>query len=234
MTDAPISREIALRIALASRALPDTDARRLLAVLSDAVGLPPIENKLQGLRVEDLKRAAAGELAGIDAAALEQALAWLRGEAEHDDASLPKLEPYVEGDMPDSIRVACATNNAERLDGHFGSCQRFLIYQVSATDCRLVAIRPVLDATGGEDKNRYRADLIADCQVLYVMSIGGPPAAKVVRAGVHPIKRPQGGDARAAVLELQRVLGEAPPPWLAKVMGHAPQARVRFALGKEA
>lgn len=223
-----------MRIALASRALPDTDAKRLLAVLADAVGLPPTENKLQGLKVQDLKRAAAGELAGIDPAALEQALAWLRGEAEHGDAALPELEPYAEGDMPDSIRVACATNNAEQLDGHFGSCQRFLIYQVSATECRLVAIRSVLDGTGGEDKNQYRAGLIADCQVLYVMSIGGPPAAKVVRAGVHPIKRPQGGDARAAVLELQRVLGEAPPPWLAKVMGHAPQARVRFALEQEA
>jgi hypothetical protein len=34
----------------------------------------------------------------------------------------------------DSIRIACASNRGERLDGHFGSCARFLIYQVSATD----------------------------------------------------------------------------------------------------
>ena len=234
MNDAPISGEIALRIALAARALPDTEPRRLLTVLDDAVGLPPTEPKLRALKIKELKRAADGELADCPSGDLKHALAILKGEQETMDMPLPEVDAYVEGDMPDSIRVACASNVGEQLNGHFGSCQRFLIYQVSATACRLIAIRPALESPVVEDKNQYRAGLIDDCQVLYVMSIGGPPAAKVVRAGIHPIKRPDGGDARAAVQELQPVLAEAPPPWLAKIMGRAPEARVRFMAEGEA
>lgn len=241
MSDAPISRDVALRIALASRALPDTDPARLMRVLADAVGLPPTPKKLARLKVKDLKQAADGEFAEIESDALKLALDYLQGEAQQDDEPLPEVEPYAEGDMPDSIRVACGSNKLEKLDGHFGSCKRFLIYQVSADACRLIDIRRANDADAPDDgdgsppdKNRYRAGLIADCQVLYVMSVGGPAAAKVVRAGVHPIKKPDGGDARAAVLELQPILGKAPPPWLAKVMGQTPEDRVRFEVEADA
>ena len=41
----PISDDIALRIGLAARALPETSPSRLLKVLADAVGLPPTAEK---------------------------------------------------------------------------------------------------------------------------------------------------------------------------------------------
>ena len=41
------------------------------------------------------------------------------------------IKPYQEGDMPNSIRIAVASNTGEQLDGHFGSCHRYLIYQLS-------------------------------------------------------------------------------------------------------
>jgi hypothetical protein len=69
--------------------------------------------------------------------------------------------------------------------------------------------------------------LIRDCQLVYVHSIGGPAAAKVVRAGVHPVKIPEGGPAVAALARLQATMG-APPPWLAKVMGVTPASLERF------
>ena len=129
--------------------------------------------------------------------------------------------------MPDSIRVACASNAGDLLDGHFGSARRFLVYQVSSTENRLIDVR-VPDDTESEDKNAYRAALIADCQVLYVASIGGPAAAKVVKADVHPIKDPKGDSALDRIAALQRVLASKAPPWLAKVMGQAPEERIRF------
>jgi nitrogen fixation protein NifX len=113
------------------------------------------------------------------------------------------------------------------LDGHFGSAKRFLVYQVSSSENRLIDVR-VADDAEADDKNAYRAGLIADCQVLYVASIGGPAAAKVVKADVHPIKDPKGGSARDRVLALQRVLASNAPPWLAKVIGQAPEERIRF------
>ena len=227
MTQVAISDDIALRIALAARALPDTDPKRLLKVLDDAVGLPPTAKKLSGLKVKGLKDALDGELADIDIGVLKDAVALLKGEAETDTDPAPPVESYAEGDMPDSIRVACASNTGELLDGHFGSAKRFLVYQVAASENRLIDVR-VADDAEADDKNGYRAGLIADCQVLYVASIGGPAAAKVVKADVHPIKNPKGGSARGRILALQQVLASNAPPWLAKAMGQAPEERIRF------
>lgn len=227
MTQAAISEEIALRIALAARALPDTDPARLIAVLDDAVGLPPTNKKLTGLKVKTLKEARDGELADVDAGALKEALSILKGEADRDSDPAPAVEPYSDGDIPDSIRVACASNNGDTLDGHFGSARRFLIYQVSAGEDRLIDVR-LPDDSEAEDKNTYRAGMISDCQLLYVASIGGPAAAKVVKADVHPIKDAKGGSVRERISALREVLSTKAPPWLAKIMGQAPEERIRF------
>ncbi|MCB1860120.1 MAG: dinitrogenase iron-molybdenum cofactor biosynthesis protein [Gammaproteobacteria bacterium] len=228
MNATTIGNEIALRIGLAARALPDTDAARLLRVLGDAVGLPPSAARLAGLSVKDLKSAGDGEFADLDNAAIKAALACLKGEFGAAAEPLPGTVEYRDEDMPNSIRVACASNNGAMLDGHFGSCSRFLIFQVSATEQRLIEIRCVDDARTGDDKNSYRASLIADCQIVFVASIGGPAAAKVVRTGAHLIKRPGGGPAKDEVSTLQQVIAKGAPPWLAKVMGESPYQRIRF------
>ena len=146
--------------------------------------------------------------------------------------SLPK--PVVLEQVPErSIRVAIASNTGERLDGHFGSCLRFLVYQVSAEEKTLVDVRSALEADFAEDKNGFRVDLIRDCQVLYVVSVGGPAAAKVVRADIYPIKRIEGGEAQEILAELQSVMAGSPPPWLAKLLGASAEERVRFALSEE-
>jgi nitrogen fixation protein NifX len=228
----PISEEIALRIGLAARELPDTDAARLLKVLADAVGLPPTNGKLATLSVKRLKEAADGEFADIDAEALNSALAYLKGENSLASEPLPAIEAYND-DMPESIRVAAASNSGELLNGHFGSCKRFLIYQVSATENRLIDIREIDDNEAADDKNAYRASLIKDCQLLFIASIGGPAAAKVVRAGAHPIKKPNADSARDEIIALQSVIGKDAPPWLAKAMGQSPEQRIRFEQDKE-
>lgn len=227
MSAMPISNEIALRIGLAARELPETDAARLLKVIDDTVGLPPSVKKLSGLTVKQMKAACDGEFADMDTGVIESALAYLKGENEILSEPLPETLAYEDGDMPGSIRVACASNKGEMLDGHFGSCKRFLIYQVSSSEYRLIDIRDIDDAES-DDKNKYRASIIDDCQILFVGSIGGPAAAKVVRAGVHPIKKPNAVAAVDEISQLQTVIGDNAPPWLAKVMGQKPEERIRF------
>lgn len=229
MSAAPISREVALRIGLAARSLPDTEPKRLVEVLIQQLGHPLTEAKLDKLTVKELKQAADGELQDLPQDALKAAISCLKGQDQSNtDPSLPAIQAYEEGDMPNSIRVACASNNSNQLDGHFGSCARFLIYQVSKDESRLIAIRATQGDKQAEDKNAFRAELINDCHVLYVMSIGGPAAAKVVKIGLHPIKQPQGGNADDVINNLKHVLANAPPPWLAKVMGVKAEDRVRF------
>jgi nitrogen fixation protein NifX len=219
MTQTALTREMALRIGLASRAMPGVDATRLLRALDAAVGLPPTPKRLRRLTALDLQAAASGELKDVDPASLQRAVDCLKDPVDLPEAGpAPQPEAYAEGDMPGSIRLACASNTAESLDGHFGSCARFLIYQVSSEGLRLIEVREAPAATGStDDKNMQRARLIADCQVLYVVSVGGPAAAKVVKVGVHPIKYPAGGSAREHAARLQGVLAEGAPPWLARI-----------------
>lgn len=224
---AAISEEIALRIALAARALPDIEIKELLPGIISLVGDPITTGKLNKLRLGKLKQIE--PLSEIEEVYLKEALAFLKGRNfECEPEPLPTIEPYSEGAMPGSIRVACASNTGDNINGHFGSCARFLIYQISRDEARLVDIRVPGPVPEDADKNALRAQLINDCQVLYTISVGGPAAAKVVRAGLHPIKLPQGGKALEVLERLRETLAGSPPPWLAKVMGQEPEERVRF------
>lgn len=228
MTNTSITREAALRIGLAALELKVTP-RELTLAIAEKIDLPLTETKLATCSVELLREAMDGDggICQMEKEDLKRAVRLLWGEGVS-GSDLPALDAYLEGDMPGSIRLACASNSGEVLDGHFGSCERFLIYQVSASESRLIGIRPTLDTETAEDKNVARANLIADCDVLYVQSIGGPAAAKVIRASVHPVKIPQTGPARASVARLQASLA-SPPPWLARVMGMEPPSLAQFA-----
>lgn len=233
MSPSPIaSREAALRLALAARALNGLDVKAFVGALLEKLEAPLTESKLAKLTVEDLRVILAGDFAeqgchvGVDAEALKEAvrLLWGQGLAHSD---FPTVDAYVEGEMPGSIRVAIAANRGENLDGHFGSCDRFLVYQVGQQAIKLIDVRSTAEADAAEDKNAARSALIGDCQIVYVQSIGGPAAAKIVRAGVHPIKKPTGGVAREVLVELQGRLA-SPPPWLAQIMGVPAASLARF------
>ncbi|HEB56328.1 MAG TPA: dinitrogenase iron-molybdenum cofactor biosynthesis protein [Gammaproteobacteria bacterium] len=228
MSENLLPREIALRIGLASREIPGVEPANILSLLNDSIGLPPTYESLNALSLKMFKSAGNGILKNKDVSMLKAALACLKGEKSSKDENLPLISPLGKADMPGSIRVAVASNHEEKLDGHFGSCRRFLVYQLSPEEIRLIDIRSTAGMKEGEEKNAYRADLISDCQVLYVSSIGGPAAAKVVKNSIHPIKQVEVVDAREVLSKLQDVISAAPPPWLAKVMGHSEQARIRF------
>jgi nitrogen fixation protein NifX len=224
-SQAALSRELALRIGLAARALPDTDAKRLLSVLTDCIGLPITEEKIAGIDLNKLKTAKAGEFIDVDEPLLTHALSILKS-----GLNTLKQQAYVAGDMPGSVRIACASNDGINVDGHFGSCSQFLIYQVSADEARLIDIRntDIPNDLDVEDKNVFRAELIQDCQVLYIASVGGPAAAKIVKLGIHPIKLSAIDPIKEIVDQLQNVIAGTPPPWLAKVMGIEANDRFRF------
>lgn len=236
-TRPPISNEAAFRIALAARVLPEISIAELIEALQEHLGEVLDEAALSRITVTNLKTFFGqtydtdGEEVGEDASSsdianLKQAVRILWGAADESEA-LPTIEPYQEGDMPRSLRIAVASNNRELLDAHFGSCSRYLIYQLSATDLRLIDIRPALEAELSDDRNRFRVNLIKDCQILYIVSIGGPAAAKVIQAGLYPMKILEGGEARAILQDFQKVIATAPPPWVAKILGVAASERVK-------
>lgn len=232
MSEMNLNRETALRIALAARILPGVGVGKLLEILHRRISGELNEESLQTVTVTDLKTgfgSADGEEDGEDISIglpeMKEAVRILWGEASNEQ--LP--QPVALDSIPaNSVRVAVASNSGEKLDGHFGSCLRFLVYQVTVDAVQLVDVRSALEADFSDDKNAFRANLINDCQVMYVVSIGGPAAAKVVRSGIYPIKVVEGGMAREVLDKLRGVMGSAPPPWLAKLIGVGAEDRVRF------
>jgi nitrogen fixation protein NifX len=229
-----LDRETALKIALAAREMPEISAASLIEVLQSKLGNQITSDTLKHITVTDLKTGFAsadgeedGEDIGIGLPQMKNAVRILWGVANIEQ--LPPLEAPLSPLDQSMIRVAVASNEAENLDGHFGSCIHFLVYELSIGELRLVDIRSTLDADLSEDKNFARAQLISDCDVLYVQSIGGPAAAKVVRAGIYPIKVKEDVlSARLMLVKLQQVMQDNPPPWLAKIMGISAEQRVRF------
>ncbi|MGV2828553.1 dinitrogenase iron-molybdenum cofactor biosynthesis protein [Myxosarcina sp. GI1(2024)] len=237
MTTQPISNELALRIALAARVLPDVSVKDLVEALQTNLDYEITEESLSKLTVTQLKRSFGNiyevdsEWEGEDAdnsdiAAFKEAVRILWGETGYFEENLP-IEPYREGDLPNSIRIAVASNTGEQLDGHFGSCHRYLIYQLSVDEIRLIDVRSAIEVEFAEDKNRFRVNLIKDCPVLYVVSIGGPAAAKVIQAYIYPMKVEPGGSAREILADLQKAIATSPPPWLAKILGVTAEKRVK-------
>lgn len=230
-----ITKTAALRVALAAKALEGITPQELAVKLAERYGLPLTEETLAAVTVAEIKTLLSGEESvepDQPMASLKLAVRYLWGE-NGDEVDLPRAEPYREGEIPGSLRVACASNTGENLDGHFGSAPRFLIYQVGRNSAKLIDIRPTLLADASEDRNAARAELIGDCQIVYVQSIGGPATAKVVRAGLHPVKIATPLPAPEAIARLQAVL-DAPPPWLAKILGVEARSLAPFREAAEA
>jgi nitrogen fixation protein NifX len=234
--DLPISQEVALRIGLAAGVLPNVSVGDLLEALCAMLGDTIDEEALNRITVTNLKEGLKGSynldgeedgtesIRNQDIAAFKEAVRILWGLT--DGRWLPDLDAYKDGDMPSSVRVACASNEGEELDGHFGSCLRFLIYQVSADEVRLVDIRPTLYAERSNDRNQYRVNLIKDCQLMYCVSIGGPASAKVIKADIHISQQGDSKPARDVIGALQGVINGNAPPWLKKRLGVADGKRV--------
>jgi len=130
------------------------------------------------------------------------------------------------------LQIAFATTDGVTVDGHFGSCEQFYIYTVDAESYQKLDVRKA-DSGRGIEKNAIRAETISDCHLLFCASIGGPAAARVIRADVHPMKCKPVNDTFPSITEqleqLQsRMQSKALPPWLAKITGQAVTLNERF------
>ncbi|OYX14404.1 MAG: nitrogen fixation protein NifX [Rhizobiales bacterium 32-66-8] len=128
-----------------------------------------------------------------------------------------------------AVRVAIATQDMKGLNAHFGSARKFAVYDVSVDGWSLVetvAFDDVSDEGGkhqsdGEDKITPKVEALRGCHLLFCLAIGGPSAAKVVTAKIHPIKIAQAQPIDTVLERTREMLAGAPPPWLRKVLAEA-------------
>jgi hypothetical protein len=82
----------------------------------------------------------------------------------------------------------------------------------------LVDIRELDSQTKGEKRTDKLITLIQDCHIVFTLSIGGPAAAKVTRANIHPVKKPGAMEAELVLNDLNQVIAGTPPPWIDKLL----------------
>ena len=128
------------------------------------------------------------------------------------------------------VRIAIATSDMKSLNAHFGSAPRFAVYDVTRTGwdfVEAVAFDDRTDQSGahskveGDDRIGPKVAALAGCHLLFCLAIGGPSAAKVVSAGMHPIKTPQPSPIPEVLERTRAMLAGSPPPWLRKVLAQA-------------
>jgi len=125
-----------------------------------------------------------------------------------------------------TLRVAIASSDLKSLDSHFGSAKRFAIYEVTPTSCRLLealAFETVSDQSGaheteGDDRIGPKVAGLKGSNLLFVLAIGGPAAARVVGAKIHPVKLNAPESIDSIIGRVQALMTGTPPPWLRKAM----------------
>ena len=128
-----------------------------------------------------------------------------------------------------AVRVAIATQDMKSLNAHFGAAKRFAVYDVTQDGWRFIEAHDfteVSDQSGshrvdGEDRITAKTEALAGCHLLFCTAIGGPSAAKVVAAKVHPIKTPNPAPIEEVLERTRAMLAGSPPPWLRKVLAQA-------------
>jgi nitrogen fixation protein NifX len=117
------------------------------------------------------------------------------------------------------MKVAFTSSTGEVIDQHFGQCRNFHIWEIGPDEAKLLTtVTAESSSDDEEDRIAARANVLADCAIVYTMQIGGPAAAKLVARKIHPMKTNTEVSLQETVERLQEVLRGNPPPWLRKAL----------------
>ena len=121
---------------------------------------------------------------------------------------------------PAPLRVAFATTDRKSVDRHFGAAECFAVYAVTANSSQLVEIvefgRPPM--YHDEDKLAGKISALARCAAVYCTAIGSAAIARLLAAGIHPVKVEPRAAIAGLLAELRREFRRGPSSWLARAM----------------
>lgn len=123
------------------------------------------------------------------------------------------------------LRVALATQDMRTVNAHFAGARTLAIYDVGLKDASLIEAVQFADPSpedGRHDDSAGRLEAriaaLEGCALLFVRAIGGPAAAKVIKARVHPMKVADDSPIEEVLARVQAMLKGTPPPWLRKIL----------------
>lgn len=127
----------------------------------------------------------------------------------------------VEGtnEIPNAMKVAFATKDLEEINAHFGGAKEFAVYNVTAIGFELYGVvKTDTSELNGDDKTDFKVKALNGVDIMYCESIGGTAAAKVIRAGIQPMKVQEPTKIETVLESLISMVNDNPPPWIKRIM----------------
>ena len=122
-------------------------------------------------------------------------------------------------DMDNAMKVAFATKDMETINAHFGGSKEFVVYNVSAEGFELAGVvKTDTSEMTGDDKTDFKVKALEGINIMYCESIGGTAAAKVIRAGISPMKVMEARRIEEVLKELVAMINGNPPPWVKRII----------------
>jgi nitrogen fixation protein NifX len=120
------------------------------------------------------------------------------------------------------MKIAFTTSDNLHINAHFGSARKIDVYEVDKAGYTFVTTLKFdgnLNEDGNEDKLLPKIEALHDCTIVYVSTIGGSAAARLIKQKITPIKAQSEEQEIADVLtKLVQTLNGSPPPWLRKAL----------------
>jgi nitrogen fixation protein NifX len=121
--------------------------------------------------------------------------------------------------LDNGMKVAFATKDLETINAHFGGAKEFVVYNVSEDGFVLDGvIKTDTSEMTGDDKTDFKVKALSGINIMYCESIGGTAAAKVIRAGMNPMKVQEPRAIEDVLKELVSMINTNPPPWIKRIM----------------
>ena len=132
------------------------------------------------------------------------------------------------GTMENALRVAFATKDMEEINAHFGGAKEFVVYNVSQEGYQVSeVIKTDTSELEDDDKTDFRVRALKGINIMYCESIGGTAAAKVIRAGINPMKVNEPTLIEDVLKSLVKMINTNPPPWIKQIINMKTQHDVR-------
>jgi nitrogen fixation protein NifX len=126
------------------------------------------------------------------------------------------------------MKIAFTTNDKVHINAHFGSARKIDVYEIDKEGYKFLETLNFdgnLNEDGNEDKLLPKIEALHDCTIVYVSTIGGSAAARLIKQKITPIKARSEEQEVADVLnELVKTLNGNPPPWLRKALQQRSQS----------
>jgi len=120
------------------------------------------------------------------------------------------------------MKIAFTTNNQIHIDSHFGSASKIDVYEIDQSGYSFLETLRFdgnLNEDGNEDKLLPKIEALHDCTIVYVSTIGGSAAARLIKKNITPVKaRSEEQEVKEVLDELVKTLNGNPPPWLRKAL----------------